>query len=70
MHVVDMDLAVPDRCERIPDIHPGVPNRLDLRAGEHHARFVGIFDEIIMGSFFVLRQHLTVTLLTHVLTLL
>ncbi|MMZ68003.1 hypothetical protein D1872_306480 [compost metagenome] len=65
VHVVDVNFAVSDRRERVADVHPGVPDRLDLGPGQHHARFVRILDEIVMGSFFVLGQHLAVIFLRH-----
>lgn len=66
MHVVDKNLAVADRRKRIPDVHSAIADRFDFSSRQDHARFVGVFDEIIMGSFFVLREYLAFTFLTHV----
>lgn len=66
VHVMDVDFPVPDRRKSVPDVRPSVPKRFDLGPGEHHAGLVGILDEIIMGSFFILGKYLAVGFLRHV----
>lgn len=65
MHIVNEHFTVPDRRKSIVDVRFAVPNRLDLRTREHDARFVRLFDKIIMGRLLILRERLVVVLLAH-----
>ncbi|MNF99465.1 hypothetical protein D3C84_823610 [compost metagenome] len=63
VHVVDEHLTVTNRCERIVDIGSAVADRLDLRTGQHDARFIRFLDEIVMRCFLILCQRLRLLLL-------
>ncbi|MNM61138.1 hypothetical protein D3C81_724330 [compost metagenome] len=65
MHVVDMNLTITDRSKSIPNVHSCVAYRLDLRTRQHHTCFISVFDEVVMGSFFVLSQYLAIIFLHH-----
>ena len=72
MHIVYVNLTITNRSKGIADIHPGVTDRFDLRPRQHHARFIGILDKVVMGSLLILGQHLAVAIifLRHVILLL
>lgn len=60
MHVMQENLAVPDRREGVVQVRAAAPKRLDLRAGQHHARLEGFFDEVIVRRFLVLSKRFVV----------
>jgi hypothetical protein len=60
---MDEYFSVADRRKRVTDIRFTPPHRLDLRASQYHARFVSLFDKIIMGRLFVLSERFIVRIL-------
>ena len=48
VNVLQPRLAVVDSHETIAKVGPSVPDRLHLRPGEHHPRFVLLIDEVVV----------------------
>jgi ribosomal protein L20 len=57
-------LTYTNRRERIANIRLTTTHRLNLRAHQHHASLERFLDEIVTGSFLILRQWLIMILLT------
>ncbi|MNP61376.1 hypothetical protein D3C76_1565530 [compost metagenome] len=69
MHIMNVNFTVANGGKRISNIRTAVTKRFDLRSGKHHARFIRIFNEVVMGSLFILCKHFTLSIiLAHVLT--
>src|SRR5690606_27504591 len=66
---VQPDLAVVDVGEAVDERGPTLAQRLDLRAGEHHAGLEGVVDVVVVPRLLVLGDQLATRLLGHGLSL-
>ena len=58
MHVAQEDLAAVDGREPVDEGGASQAQRLDLGAGEHHARLVGVEDGVVVPRLSILRDEL------------